>query len=109
MNEQCHICNSYEIKHYRQRRRDGVWVVTARCENDHIPVKGKPFYPLYLFDVDSLPILPSQEPDIKQEAMFETQKAEIRQIWNPEPVKKYPPMPKPRSTGINYPQPIEEK
>lgn len=104
MNEQCHICNSYEIKHYRQRRRDGVWVVTARCENGHIPIKGKPFYPVYQFDVDSLPILPIQEPDVLQVDMFKP-----RVVWKPEPIKKYPPMPKPKYSGRNFPQPIEEK
>ena len=104
MSEKCHICNSYQIKHYRQLRRDGVWVVTARCENDHIPIKGKPFYSVALFDVDKLPILPSQEPIVQQEEMFK-----VKQAWNPEPIKKYPPMPQPKPNGRNFPQPIEEK
>ena len=53
----CHICGSTSITHYKQKRRDGVWVVTARCENDHIPEKGKPFYSIALFDIASLPVL----------------------------------------------------
>lgn len=103
MSEKCHICNSYEIKHYRQLRRDGVWVVTARCENGHIPIKGKPFYLVALFDVDKLPVLPSQDGDTKQVDMFKYQPQKQEQI------KKYPSLPIPPPTGRNFPLPIEEK
>lgn len=58
----CHICNSDQITHYKQKRRDGVWVVTARCANDHIPEKGKPFYSISLFDIASLPVLGEDNP-----------------------------------------------
>ena len=57
----CHVCRSSTITHYRQKRRDGVWVVTARCSNGHIPEKGKPFYSLAKFDITTLPTLPGLE------------------------------------------------
>lgn len=60
----CHVCKSDSIQHYRQMRRDGVWVVTARCENGHIPEKGKPFYSISLFDVSTLPVLKSAASEI---------------------------------------------
>lgn len=53
----CEKCASGNIKHYKQLRRDGVWVVCARCENGHNPVKSRPFYPVSEFDLASLPIL----------------------------------------------------
>ena len=53
----CYICGSEKITHYRQIRIDGVKVVTARCENGHIPEKGKPFYSVRDFEVDKLPSL----------------------------------------------------
>lgn len=107
MSEKCQVCGSGKVTHYKQRRKDGVWVVTARCENGHIPIKGKPFYPLYLFDIKSLPVLPIQESTIEQEEMFKVR--EVKQVWNPEPIKKYPSMPKPKLNGRNFPLPIEEK
>lgn len=61
----CHICQSQNITHYRQKRKDGVWVVTARCENGHIPEKGKPFYSIAKFDIVSLPVLPGQEDNLQ--------------------------------------------
>lgn len=93
----CHICNSQKITHYRQIRKDRVAVVTARCENGHIPEKGKPFYPVYNFHVDELPLLPSQrtDPIAQQVEMFKAQEQEVRQIF------KYPPMPRPVSNGRN--------
>ena len=106
MIEKCHICNSYEIKHYRQIRKDGVAVVTARCENGHIPIKGKPFYPVYLFDVGKLPLLPSQINDAQTD-MFVVEPKQIKTVE--QPIKKYPPMPKPKTTGVNFPIPVEEK
>lgn len=57
----CEKCGSTAITHYRQRRADGVWVVTARCENNHSPIKGRPFYPVAQFNLMALPVLPGQE------------------------------------------------
>lgn len=37
MSEKCQVCGNGKITHYRQIRKDGVSVVTARCENGHIP------------------------------------------------------------------------
>jgi hypothetical protein len=56
----CYKCGSRKITYYRQIRADGEAVVTARCENDHSPVKGKPFFPKALFNVRALPLLLSQ-------------------------------------------------
>jgi hypothetical protein len=56
----CYKCGSRKIAYYRQIRADGQAVVTARCENDHSPVKGKPFFPKWQFNVSKLPLLPSQ-------------------------------------------------
>jgi hypothetical protein len=65
----CHKCGSTNVTHYRQKRKDGEWVVTARCENGHIPEKGKPFYPKYQFDIPKLPPLPGHE---GEQMVFET-------------------------------------
>lgn len=76
MNIICHICQNATITHYRQKRVDGVTVITARCENGHIPEKGRPFYPLALFDITALPVLPGQRDElmiVKSLPMFETQ------------------------------------
>lgn len=54
----CDKCGNQKITYYKQCRKDGVWVVTARCENGHHPITGKPFYPISQFDIASLPILP---------------------------------------------------
>lgn len=66
----CHKCGSDKITHYRQVRSDGVSVVTARCENGHIPEKGKPFYSIALFEIDKLPLL-NKDSDATQPALFE--------------------------------------
>lgn len=58
----CHVCKNSEITFYRQMRADGVIVVTARCKNGHSPVKGKPFYPTWQFNLDKLPMLPTEQP-----------------------------------------------
>lgn len=63
MNSKCGTCASQNITYYKQRRKDGVWVVTARCENGHHPIKGKPFYSVSDFDVESLPDLNSAPQD----------------------------------------------
>lgn len=57
----CHRCGDPNIIYYRQVRRDGISVVTARCSNGHIPELGRPFYPISQFDVMSLPILGEQD------------------------------------------------
>lgn len=103
----CHICGSDKITHYRQIRVDGVAVVTARCENEHIPEKGKPFYSVALFNISDLPLLPSQQNDpvAQQAELFKKQDEEIREIWkqNEEPVKKYPRLSFGKSNGKNIP------
>lgn len=66
----CHYCGSKSIQHYRQLRKDRIWVVTARCENGHIPEKGKPFYSVALFDVASLPVLKNNDPNDGQIELF---------------------------------------
>lgn len=45
----CEDCGSEDITFYKQKRVDGVWVVTARCDKGHKPNKYKPFYPVYNF------------------------------------------------------------
>lgn len=56
-------CGDGVITFYRQMRADGVIVVTARCKNNHHPIKGKPFYSLTEFDnIKKLPMLPTQQP-----------------------------------------------
>ncbi len=102
MSDTCHICKSTKIVHYRQIRRDGVTVVTARCENCHIPVKGKPFYPIYLFKLNELPLLVGEEEKpVTQMTFTQATPAPV------EPQKKYPRMPMPKPSGINIPLPIE--
>lgn len=68
----CHICNSSAITYYRQIRKDGVSVVTARCENGHIPEKGHPFYSVAKFNVFELPLLGAE--DDEQMPLFELPK-----------------------------------
>lgn len=59
----CDTCKNTEITYYRQMRKDGKIVVTARCKNGHHPTKGKPFYPLWQFkDITKLPMLPQDVP-----------------------------------------------
>lgn len=68
----CHVCGSTNIRFLKQKRTDGVWVVTARCDNNHIPEKGKPFYPVANFDLGKLSPLVN-ESKIEQPELF-TQK-----------------------------------
>jgi len=105
MSDKCHVCGSTKITHYRQIRKDGVAIVTARCENGHIPLKGKPFYPVYNFHVDELPLLPSQasDPIAQQVELFKAQDKEVSQVW------KYPRMPRPVLNGKNTPLQVEDK
>lgn len=56
----CEKCGSQNITYYKQKRVDGVIVVTARCDKWHIPNKYKPFYPVYNFHLDKLDFLPEQ-------------------------------------------------
>jgi hypothetical protein len=56
----CYKCGSRKITYYRQIIANGKTVITARCENDHSPVKGKPFFPKWQFNIRALPLLPSQ-------------------------------------------------
>lgn len=53
----CDKCSSTNIIYYKQLRKDGRYIVTARCENDHLPETGKPFYPSRKFDIMKLPLL----------------------------------------------------
>lgn len=112
MSEKCQVCGNGKITHYRQIRKDGVSVVTARCENGHIPIKGQPFYPVAQFNLDELPLLSKREKDIEttQYPMFHYPEKIVREIWkNPEPIKKYPPMQRPASNGRNIPIQVEEE
>lgn len=90
----CHVCGSKKVKHYRQMRSDGKSVVTARCENGHIPEKGKPFYPKWQFNIDALPPL-SSSANNEQPELFAPKPAEEldliqlkRQIYNKFPAVK---------------------
>jgi len=65
----CDKCGNSTISYYRQIRKDGVTVVTARCENDHIPETGHPFYSIAQFDVMSLPLLGGKREE-KQQSLF---------------------------------------
>jgi hypothetical protein len=80
MNDKCEDCGSTKITYYRQKRKDGVIVVTARCENWHSPKHGKPFYPTYNFHLDELPMLPVKEiaprPLTMLEQIYQDAKAE---------------------------------
>jgi hypothetical protein len=86
----CDKCGSTAITYYKQRRKDGVIVVTARCENDHHPITGKPFYPISQFDIASLPMLGEKAaPQIEMFTMpAETQEPDVdiiaqkRRIFN---------------------------
>lgn len=53
----CDVCNSEKITYLKQVRVDKVVVVTARCENNHIPEKGKPFYSIHNFNLSKLDTL----------------------------------------------------
>lgn len=89
----CHVCGSKEITFYKQKRRDGVWVVTARCNRSHIPEKGKPFYSVKDFNLNVLPPLKRDEDEIQTE-MFSFVKPQEKKA-KPQPYR-------------NFPHPIEE-
>jgi hypothetical protein len=71
----CDKCGSEKITYYKQRRKDKVIVVTARCENNHHPVTGKPFYPISQFDISALDILPGSH-EIRQTTLLSRQEPE---------------------------------
>lgn len=60
----CDKCGSQKITYYKQQRKDKIWVVTARCDNDHHPISGKPFYPISKFDISKLPVLGEEKEDL---------------------------------------------
>ncbi|MCR4307300.1 MAG: hypothetical protein NUV80_01965 [Candidatus Berkelbacteria bacterium] len=62
----CEECGDTNITYYKQKRKDGVIVVTARCGNWHHPKRGKPFYPVYNFHLDRLQMLPERKPQEQQ-------------------------------------------
>lgn len=90
----CHICGNTSITFYKQIRKDGVAVVTARCANGHIPEKGKPFYSVHLFDLKKLPPLNREEHE-KQLSFIQSRVEEVKKITK-QPYR-------------NFPFPIEEK
>lgn len=100
----CYKCGSRKVTHYKQIRSDGEIVITARCENGHSPVKGKPFFPKWQFDLSKLSLLPSQ-------AQMELPIANPRPRVVIQPVE-LPYYPKPKApqkdTGKNIPERIEE-
>ena len=49
-----------------------IWVVTARCVNQHTTEKGHPFYSIAQFDVSKLPVLGEVKPE-QQPELFEPQ------------------------------------
>ena len=67
----CEKCGSERITFYRQLRSDNVWVVTARCDNMHIPNMKKIFYPVADFKVSKLPQWPIPKAPPPQMTMLE--------------------------------------
>lgn len=91
----CEKCGSEKITYYKQIIKSGRVYVAARCENGHSPIKGKPFYPVWQFDVSKLPKLPSdEEQEEKQEELFLFQLPKSTEKKTTQPYK-------------NFPQPIE--
>lgn len=82
MNIKCHICGSSKITFYRQKIKGGRVYVTARCENEHSPVKGKPFFEQWRFDVENLPFL-GEEPIKREKA-----KTQVPYINFPLPIEE---------------------
>lgn len=80
----CHICGNENINYYRQKIKGGRIYITARCKNGHSPIKGKPFFEQWRFDIGTLPFLDEEEKP-RQPSLF--------------PVQPY----------RNYPFPVEEK
>jgi hypothetical protein len=93
----CQECGSTNIKYYRQMRKDHVWVVTARCENWHHPIKGKPFYPVSDFVLRDLPDLKNAEIEPRQLTMLEQIQEDAR--------IQYPPV-KEKVPYKNFPLPV---
>lgn len=106
----CQYCDSQKITYYKQQIKNGMFYVTARCENGHSPIKGKPFYPVENFNLDELPILKKVEDEIENQQgnFFEfSSPKKVREIWSGEEIKKYPRQPIPKSNGRNVPIPVE--
>lgn len=106
----CQYCDSQKITYYKQKIKSGRFYVTARCENGHSPIKGKPFYPVEQFNLDELPILKKieDETEVQQENFFDfSPSKKIKEIWQGEEIKKYPRQPIPKSNGRNVLIPIE--
>jgi hypothetical protein len=97
--DKCGTCQSTKITYYRQKIKGGRIVVTARCENWHHPIKGKPFYPMYNFQVEKLPLLPDEKPEeeTKQEELWQVRNKSIQEQWKTHPLNYK-----------NFPLPIEE-
>lgn len=85
----CHICGNKTVTFYKQTRKDGVEVVTARCANGHIPEKGKPFYSVYLFDLKKLPPL-NKEAHEKQMSFIQSRVEEVKKITQKQPYRNFP-------------------
>lgn len=80
----CYICGDENITYYRQKIKGGRIYITARCKNGHSPIKGKPFFEQWRFDIDTLPFLDEEE------------KSQQLQLFPAQPYR-------------NYPFPVEEK
>lgn len=78
----CDKCGSKNITYYKQQRKDKMWIVTARCENDHHPVTGKPFYSIAKFDLSKLPILGSETPQEISTPKPNPKQSEFRNIMD---------------------------
>ena len=90
----CNHCFSEQITYFRQYRRDGKAVVTARCINGHSPVKGRPFFPVAHFaDIKALPLLPGQkEPTApeRQMSFIAADPIEMRRLVSQDVNRRFP-------------------
>ncbi len=92
----CEKCGSERITFYRQLRSDNVWVVTARCDNMHIPNMKKIFYPVADFKISKLPQWP-----IPKAPKPQRQLSMLEQIVE-DAKKEY----KPQQPYTNFPFPV---
>lgn len=107
----CQICQSQDIKFYRQKIAGGRVYVTARCRNGHSPIKGRPFYPVEKFVLDELPFLitPGDEIKTQQQNFFDNPPEKIvKDIFFDEKPFKYPRQTKKPPSGINVPIEVNE-
>lgn len=87
----CEKCGSERITFYRQLRSDNVWVVTARCDNMHIPNMKKIFYPVADFKIGKLPDLPKNKAPQTQMTMLEQITEDARKQYKPkQPYTNFP-------------------